>query len=422
MGNIPERKKSMSDPYAVLKHRDFQFFIMARVFFVLAIRMQGVLVGWQIYSLTHDPLSLGMIGLAEAIPAIGLGLYAGHLADRVSRKHIVMAAYSVLFLSSVLLGILSLNLQQADGHLIFIIYSLIFTTGIARGFTSPAMFGLMTQCVPESLYPSSSAWNSTIGQLSIVTGAGMSGVVYAFTGFATSYFIDAALLMMAVLSITFISPKPKPLPIAGEKLLESLFAGVKFVFSNQIFLGALSLDLFAVLFGGAVALLPIFAEEILHAGPQGLGLLRAAPALGTFAMAVYQIYRPPLHNTGKLLLISVAGFGICMILFAWSEYFYLSLLLLVLSGVFDSVSVVIRSIIMQTLTPAHMKGRVSAVNSMFIGSSNEIGAFESGVAARLMGTIPSVVFGGFMTLTVVTYTAIKAPLLRKLDLAKRIED
>ncbi|MDF2455053.1 MAG: major facilitator superfamily permease [Cytophagaceae bacterium] len=414
--------KSNTDPYAVLKHRDFQFFIMARVLFTVAIRIQGVLVGWQIYMLTKDPLSLGMIGLAEAVPAIALGLYAGHLADKASRKHIVRLAYATLFLCSLALGILSTNIQQENNaQLILSIYTLIFITGIARGFISPAMFGLMTQCVPEHLYPNSSAWNSTIGQLSIVTGAAMSGVIYGFTGFATSYFISAALLMMAVVSITFISPKPKPLPIAGERLLESIFAGVKFVFSNQVFLGALSLDLFAVLFGGAIALLPIFAEEILHAGPQGLGLLRAAPALGTFAMAVYQIYRPPLYNTGKLLLISVAGFGVCMILFAWSEYFYLSLLLLVLSGAFDSVSVVIRSIIMQTLTPAHMKGRVSAVNSMFIGSSNEIGAFESGVAARLMGTIPSVVFGGCMTLLVVAYTAVKAPRLRKLNLIKKNE-
>lgn len=411
--------KTSIDPYAVLKHRDFQFFIMARILFTIAIRIQGVLVGWQIYMLTKDPLSLGMIGLAEAVPALALGLYAGHLADKVNRKYIVITAYATLFLSSLALGILSLSLQQESSiHMIASLYVLIFVTGIARGFISPAMFGLMTQCVPENLYHNSSAWNSTIGQLSIVTGAAMSGVIYGFTSFATSYFIDAALLIMAVIAITFISPKPKPLPIAGERLLESLFAGVKFVFSHQIFLGALSLDLFAVLFGGAVALLPIFSEEILHAGPQGLGLLRAAPALGTFCMAVYQIYKPPLHHTGKLLLISVAGFGVCMILFAWSEYFYLSLMLLALSGAFDSVSVVIRSIVMQTLTPAHMKGRVSAVNSMFIGSSNEIGAFESGLAARLMGTIPSVVFGGCMTLLVVAYTTIKAPLLRNLDLAK----
>ena len=407
------------DPYAVLKHRDFRFFILARVLFTIAIRIQGVLVGWQIYMLTKDPLSLGMIGLAEAVPALALGLYAGHLADKVSRQRIVIAAYITLFLSSFALGILSLSVQQeSNAQLVMTIYALIFLTGIARGFISPAMFGLMTQCVPENLYANSSAWNSTIGQLSIVTGAAMSGVIYGFTSFATSYFIDAALLIMAVLAITFISPKPKPLPIAGERLLESLFAGVKFVFSHQVFLGALSLDLFAVLFGGAVALLPIFSEEILHTGPQGLGLLRAAPALGTFFMAVYQIYRPPLHHTGKLLLISVAGFGVCMILFAWSEYFYLSLLLLAISGAFDSVSVVIRSIVMQTLTPAHMKGRVSAVNSMFIGSSNEIGAFESGIAARLLGTIPSVVFGGCMTLLVVAYTAVKAPLLRNLDLSK----
>ncbi len=407
------------DPYAVIRIPDFKYFITAKIFVTMAIQMQGVIVGWQIYSLTKDPLALGIIGLAEALPALSVALYAGHVADSQNRKSIIITAYAVLLSCFCALAFLSSGISvQLDSTKIIGIYSVVFVTGIARGFLNPAMFGLLSQCVPPTLYPQSSAWNSSLTQISIVTGAAMSGIIYSVVDFTASYLIDAAMMLVGISAIFLISPKQKPVLVAGQKLSESLLSGIKFVFSHQIFLGALAMDLFAVLFGGAVALLPVFAEEILHIGPQGLGMLRAAPSVGACLMAVYHIYNPPLRNTGRTLLISVAGFGICMILFALSKNFYLSLFVLGMSGVFDNVSVIVRSIIMQTMTPEGMKGRVSSVNMMFIGSSNEIGEFESGVTAKAFGVVPSVIVGGCMTLLVVAYTAVKAPLLRNLDLSK----
>lgn len=406
-------------PYAVLHIPDFRFFLLARVCANIAVKMQGVIVGWQIYSLTKDPLALGLIGLAEAVPALSVALYAGYLADKTSRKNIVACVYGTLLVCTIGLVFLATgSLQHLFPTTVKALYGIIFITGLARGFMAPAMFGLMTQCVPSHLYANSSTWNSTLGQISMVVGAAFSGVLFAFTGFVTSYVVNAFFLVLALIMIASISAKEKPVLLEGRNLLENLLSGVRFVFKNEIFLGALSLDLFAVLFGGAVALLPIFADEILHTGPQGLGFLRAAPSAGAFLMAIYLIYQPPLKNTGKYLMYCVGGFGVCMILFALSRNFYLSLILLFISGAFDNVSVVVRSIIMQTLTPPDMKGRVSSVNSMFIGSSNEIGAFESGMTARFFGTVPSVILGGIMTLLVVGVTAVKAPLLRKL----RLED
>lgn len=406
------------DPYAVLRISDFRFFLIARMCANIAVKMQGVLVGWQIYSITKDPLALGLIGLAEALPALSVALYAGYLADKMSRKNIIGCVYATLLVCTLGLIVLATEVtHEAFPYTVRALYGIIFLTGLARGFMAPAMFGLMTQCVPPELYPNSSTWNSTLGQISMAVGAAFSGVLFGFTDFVVSYSVNAGFLIVALLMIYLISPKTKPVLVEGRLLLDNLLSGVRFVFKNEIFLGALSLDLFAVLFGGAVALLPIFAEEILHTGPQGLGFLRAASPAGAFIMAIYLIYRPPLRKTGVYLMYCVAGFGICMILFALSRNFYLSLLLLFVSGAFDNVSVVVRSIIMQTLTPPDMKGRVSSVNSMFIGSSNEIGAFESGLAARFFGTIPSVIIGGAITLVVVGITAWKAPSLRKLDMA-----
>lgn len=406
------------NPYAVLAITDFRYFLSARICVNIAIKMQGVLVGWQIYSLTKDPLALGLIGLAEALPALSVALYAGYLADKTSRKNILKVSYGLLLLCTAGLWLLSTDVSAPYTFTVKSMYGLIFLTGIARGFIAPAMFGLMSQCVPPALYPSSSTWNSPLGQISMVLGAAFSGILFAMTSFVFCYAINALFLFIALWMIASISPKPKPVLVEGRHLLDNLLSGIRFVFRHEVFLGALSLDLFAVLFGGAVALLPVFADEILHAGPQGLGLLRAAPSAGAFLMAVYLIYYPPLRQTGQYLFACVAGFGICMILFGLSRDFYLSLVLLFVSGAFDNVSVIVRSMIMQTLTPPDMKGRVSAVNSMFIGSSNEIGAFESGMAARFFGTVPSVVLGGFLTLLVVVVTGIKAPSLRKLDLEK----
>jgi MFS family permease len=378
--------------------------------------IQAVVVGWQVYEITHDPLSLGLIGLAEAIPAIAVSLYAGHLADVVERKKIILLCVVTLaFCSAALLyfttnvGAFILNNGATP------IYVIIFVSGIARGFLSPANFSFMPQLVGRELYQNAITWNSTIWEGAAVGGPMIGGLIYGFFGITVAYTVDVALVVAGFICYFIIPNKPLP-PVSAELgIWEKIKAGIKFVFQNQIILSAISLDLFAVLFGGAVALLPIFADEILHVGKIGLGFLRSAPSIGAVLTAVYMTHRPIQKNMGKILLWCVAGFGFCMIGFGFSTSFWLSMVLLILSGVFDCVSVIVRSTLIHTLTPENMKGRVSAVNSIFIGSSNEIGAFESGVAAKMLGVVQSVVFGGCMTIAVVSITAWKAIKLRRLN-------
>lgn len=405
-----------SDPYAAVRIRDFRLFILSRLFITLAIQIQGVVVGWQIYELTHDPLSLGLIGLAEAIPAITVSLYAGHLADIVERKKIIVACVLLLSFCSVALLYFTTDL---GGYLIengpFAIYAIIFVSGIARGFLSPANFSFMPQLVDRSLYQNAITWNSTIWESASVAGPMVGGLVYGFFGITAAYSVDAILVVAAMLCYFSIPNRPLP-PLSEEQgMWEKIKAGIKFVFKNQIILSAISLDLFAVLFGGAVALLPIFAAEILRTNEIGLGFLRSAPAIGAVIMAVYITHHPIKRNIGRILLWCVTGFGLCMIGFSLSTWFWLSMALLMVSGMFDCVSVIVRGTLIHTLTPENMKGRVAAVNSMFIGSSNEIGMLESGIAAKLLGVVPSVIFGGLMTLSVVGITAWKAPSLRRLQ-------
>ena len=405
------------DAYAVLKIKEFRSFITARFILTIAIQMQSVIVGWQIYEYTKDALSLGMIGLAEAVPFLLVALFAGHVADHFDRRKIILLTVGLFFFCSLALFIVTYQFADVLRTVgISPIYIIIFITGIARGFQYPSQAGFMAQIVPRELYGNSSTWNSTIWHIAAVTGPAMGGIIYGFLGINISYFIVVVLIVLSFFFFLIIKSKPIAAKNINEGLFDSLSSGVKFVFKNQIILGAMSLDMFAVLFGGAVALLPIFAAEVLNVGPQGLGFLRAAPALGAVIMAMVLAYRPPFKNAGRNLLISVAGFGLCIILFAFSKNFYLSFFLLALSGVFDNVSVIIRSTIMQLFTPDNMRGRVAAVSSIFIGSSNEIGSFESGVAARLLGLIPSVIFGGSMTVFIVGITSKLAPKLRKLNL------
>lgn len=408
--NIP------TGPYAALKIPDFRLFITARFCVTLAIQIQSVVVAWQVYDLTHDPLSLGLIGLAEAIPSIGVSLYAGHVADIVQRKRIVLACVATLLLCSMSLLFFTTepsNLLQSYG--VVPIYCVIFLSGISRGFISPAMFAFMPQLVPRELFSNAITWNSTLWETAAIGGPAIGGFLYGFFGIKASYSADVFLMFTGLMLAISVSNKPLPPESEETGIVEKIKAGLRFVFQNQIILGAISLDLFAVLFGGAVALLPIFAKEILHAGPEGLGILRAAPAVGALVMAVYITHNPIMKNSGKILLYCVSGFGVCMILFALSTHFLLSLFLLMMSGMFDCVSVIIRSTLLQTLTPENMKGRVSAVNHIFIGSSNEIGMFESGVAAKLLGVVPSVIFGGCMTLLSVGVISLLAKSLRKLQ-------
>jgi MFS family permease len=410
--------RSRHDPYAVLRIPDFRLFILARLCVTMAMQMQAVIVGWQVYDITRDPLSLGLIGLAEAVPSIVVSLYAGHVADNIPRKKIIVLVVSVLLLcSGFLLYFVLPGSRVLAVYGVLPIYSVIFLSGIARGFMGPAVFSFMPQLVADrQFYANAITWSSTTWQGAAVAGPAVGGLIYGFYGITASYATDAVLVLLALLFFMLIRARPLPESTGRLPVKESLLSGIRFVFNNQIILSAISLDLFAVLFGGAVALLPVFASDILHTGPQGLGFLRAAPAIGSVAMAVYLAYNPISANAGKKMLVCVAGFGVCIILFGLSRSFWFSLLLLALSGMFDSISVIVRSTLIHTFTPEYMKGRVSSVNNIFVGSSNEIGAFESGFAARLMGVVSSVVFGGAMTLVVVAVTAWKADKLRKLQL------
>ncbi len=413
--NLDEVKKP--DPYAALRFWEFRNFTIARLCITIAAQIQAVIVGWQIYEITKDPLSLGLIGLAEAIPSISVLLFAGHITDTNDRKKIVMASVFLMTFCSVMLLVISTDsVGLFTDHKVTAMYSAIFLSGIGRGFSAPSFFAFVSQLVPKEILPNAITWNTTTWQTGAVTGPAIGGLLYGFIGATNTYLTIVIFWIFAILLILPIKRKPKPEILESQSLKEKLTAGLKFVFERKIILGAISLDLFAVLFGGAVALLPIFAAEILFVGPQGLGILRAAPSIGAVIMAIYMTRHPFTKNAGRNLLISVFGFGICIIIFGLSKNFFLSLFILALSGGFDSVSVVIRATIIQLMTPDNMKGRVSAVNSIFIGSSNEIGSFESGVAAKLLGTVPSVIFGGIMTLLIVSFVTVISPRMRKLKL------
>ena len=399
--------------YAAFAYTEFRYFLAFRFLSTLGIQIQNILVAWLLYNITHNPLSLGLIGLAEAVPAITVALFAGYVVDKSERRNVLAYALAGQLCCSFLLLLYT-------GHVIscgpWIIYFITFLGGLARGFLGPSAFSLLPQLVPKQIYANSSTWNSSSWQIGAVLGPALGGILYGYVGSAYTTLVAFLLLFAAVLCVLQIKAKGKAMLKQGEKMLASLKQGVLFVFKNKVILGALSLDLFAVLFGGAVALLPIFAKDILHVGPQGLGMLRAMPAVGAFSTMLLLAHHPPTKNAGKKLLLCVAAFGLCMILFALSSNFLLSAFLLLISGGFDSVSVIIRSTILQLQTPDEMRGRVSAVNSIFIGSSNEIGAFESGFAAKLLGTITSVLVGGSITILVVIISALKAPQLRNLNM------
>jgi MFS family permease len=385
--------------------------------------MQAVVFGWLIYAHTKDPMSLGLIGLAEAIPAVGIALFGGHLADRFNRKKLILLNLGCLFLITLFLSAFTYDERAGFEFMGTLpLYFLIFLTGVVRGILSPSIAAFAAQLIPRKQYGNASAWSSTVWQLGAVTGPALGGFIYGFTNAFYASCTIGFFIAASLICYLFIAPRPLPSTLKSENLLASLMTGIRFVKNNNVMLSAITLDLFAVLFGGAVALLPMFADQVLHTGAEGLGLLRAAPAFGAVIMALYLAYRPPLVHAGRTLLWSVAGFGVCMILFALSRNFILSMTLLALSGMLDAVSVVIRGTIMQALTPDEMRGRVSAVNTIFIGSSNEIGAFESGLAAKLLGLVPSVIFGGCMTLLVVLFSWKKAPSLRTLNLNRILNE
>ncbi|HTN94986.1 MAG TPA: MFS transporter [Gallionella sp.] len=398
---------------APLRDRGFLKLLAFRIQAVLAYQIMMVVVGWHIYELTHDTLALGLIGLAEAIPYFCSALFAGYAVDHHSRRMFGVWATVVAGLNALMLVAVTTVVAPDDQSLW--IYAIIASTGLARAFIGPSYNALFALVLPRNHYARAAGIGSSVFQFGLVTGPALGGALVGWASMTVAYSVSAALATGAaftLLSLRVAEPPPaKPSPV-----LASIAHGLRFVYGNQLILGAQALDMFAVLFGGAVAMLPAFVQDIFHYGPQGLGILRAAPAIGAILIGIALARHPLAKHAGRMLLAAVAGFGVCIIAFALSTHFWIAALLLMLSGIFDGVSIVMRTTIMQLATPDAMRGRVSAINGIFIGSSNELGAFESGVAARLMGLIPSVIFGGVMTLAVVATTAYFAPKLRKLDL------
>ncbi|MFM2359889.1 MAG: hypothetical protein RLY16_1882 [Bacteroidota bacterium] len=401
----------------VLRIKEFKNFIIGRFVFIMGLRMMGTLVSWWMYELTGDAFYIGMIGLAEAVPAVVLALYAGYIVDR-SQKRKVLLTSVILFgvCSLILLGISTNGFTEAFGNklLISLIYFVMFMTGVIRSFSGPAFGAIIASMVPRELLLTASQLSSTSWLVASITGHAIAGFLIAWLHVSGTFVVISSLIVIGYIFLT--SLKPRAPGISAEKrTLEAVGEGVKYVFKTKEVLGALSLDLFAVLFGGAVAMVAVYAKDILKVGPIGFGWLNAATDIGTMITVVGLTFSPMRKKQGVKLLFAVAGFGLCIIVFGLSQWYWLSFLALLVSGLLDGVSVVVRGNIMQLKTPDEMRGRVLSVNSMFINSSNEIGQFESGAAARLIGVVPSVVFGGCMTLLVVAVTWVKAPKLRKLE-------
>lgn len=408
----------------VFKYKDFQILFLIRVMTAMALQAQAVIVGWQIYKLKPDPMLLGLMGLVEAIPAIGCSFISGHLVDNHKPATIVRLSLLVMFLNSCLLWYAaSTELHSIDTKLVMLYFG-IFISGAARSFTSPAVFSLIPQIIPRSLISSASAWNSSAYQMAAILGPSLGGLIYGFAGARVAFLIPPVALLVSLLVSKMLSESAKSYKSDSQRepFLKSVSSGIHFAFKHKALLSTMTLDMFSVLFGGAVAVLPIFADQVLHVGSSGLGLLRAAPSIGSALVLLYLGFKPLKNISGKMLLYVVAGFGFSTIFFAVAKTFWMAMLFLALSGAFDGISMVIRGTILQLLTPDKMRGRVSALSSVFITSSNEIGAFESGAAAKYFGLIPSVVFGGFMTLIVVGLTAVFTPELAKTNINAEVDE
>ena len=397
---------------------DFKKLMFARFFFTFAVQMQVIVLGWRMYELTKDALYLGFIGLAEAIPALGLALFAGYIVDR-SRPLVIYRRLVFVSLTSGMLMLLSqLPYFDVDPALqVKLLFISSFLTGCARAFSQPSMYSLVPKLIPRALLPKSSAWMSSAMQTARMSGPAVGGLLFGFIGVSgTASIVCLCLVVTAVALYSMPIKHPANVPEKGKSVKDDLLSGAKFVFRHPILFPAMTLDMVSVLFGGVTALLPIYAAEILFVGPEGLGVLRAAPAIGAFMMSAWLIQGEVKKKAGIKLFWAVAGFGVCILIFALSHNYILSLVALIMSGIFDSVSMVIRTSAVQLSSPDQMRGRISAVNSIFIGSSNELGEFESGVAAKFLGAMPAAVFGGVMCLLSVGTIALFAPKLRRLDL------
>jgi MFS family permease len=412
---------SISSSLHILKHTEFRRFIYARFFITLAIQMQMSTIYLQIYyEYSRNELTLGLIGLTEVIPFILTSFFSGHYADIISRRKILLTGCMALLIGSLFLYLYSshyfstLHILGASA-----LFMVVFIFGIIRAFLAAATQPFMSQIVERSQYSQATTWNTTVWHTGAILGPVLAGLIYGFNNQQHAdwcYAINCILFFGAFIFYMLILPKPVALKTEKETLMQSISSGIKFVYNNNMILSALSLDMFAVLFGGAVAIIPAYTDKILGLGPEAYGLLRTAPAIGAVLTSFILIFKQPGKRAGFDLLWTVAAFGLCTILFALCTNFWLAFAMLLLTGAFDNVSVVVRHTILQLMTPDHMRGRVSAVNSIFVGSSNEIGAFESGAAAKLLGLVPSIIFGGVMTIAVVLGVNKLNPKLKEMDL------
>lgn len=409
------------DPYQSLRFPEFKRFLSVRAAITFAWSMQFAIIEWEVYSLTKDPLSLGIIGLMEVIPAVTMALFAGHIVDQREKRNLLIQ--SILGFSIISFGLFLLTWPRIikdwePNYVLYGIYALVFFGGFVRAFIAPTVFALMSLVVPRKLYANATSWNSMAMQMGIILGPAVGGFMIAWLSVHWSLCIVFAISLFALIQLARIKRKPVLNPNIGEPVFQSLRNGLSFVFNTKIIFGTMMLDMIAVLFGGAISLTPIFAQDILHVGAQGYGFLRAAPAVGSLITMLLSTRFPVDKKAGIKLLLAITGFGLSIIVFGLSPWYWLSLLALFFSGATDGISLVIRQTILQLKTPDAMRGRVASVNSIFTGSSNELGAFESGLTAKWMGTVVAVVFGGVMTLVTVGTTAWRFPSLRKLDLTE----
>lgn len=400
---------SARDPYAALRFHDFRLLAAGRFLEALGEQMLGVAVGWELYERTHSPLALGIVGLVQVLPVIALALPAGHLADRFERKRIVLGTTVLLTLGAIGLTLLS------HGHgPLPLFYASLLLIGIANAFGGPASSTLLPQTVPPEAFTNAATWSSSSWQIAAVVGPALSGIIIAVNRAAAPVYLIVALAYAAMVVMTVLIRSHQQSYSDEAPSLQSMLAGIGFIRHSEIILAALTLDLFAVLFGGAVTLLPIFADDYLHVGAAGLGFMRAAPSIGAVVMALTITYLPPFNHAGKTLLWAVGGFGVATIVFGISRSFLLSLAMLMLLGAFDNISVVIRSTLLLVRVPDELRGRISAVNNVFIGASNELGGFESGLTAALFSPIISIIGGGIGTILVVIAVALIWPEIRGL--------
>ncbi len=397
------------DPYAALRFRDFRLLLTGRLISSFSGEMLSFAIGWELWLRTHSAFALGMVGLVQVIPVLLLSLYAGHVADQNNRKQIVLITQAFLALCA--LGLAYLSYFQGA---VYLVYLCLLGIGISRAFNDPASSTLLPQTIPPALFTSAATWNSSTWQFASIAGPAVAGIVVALTNSVTGIYVFDAVGAI-IFSILLVMIKGRPLPLARKSAtLESLTEGLKFMRDTKVILAAITLDMFAVLFGGAVALLPIYATDILKVGATGLGVMRAAPSIGALIMAFMLAHLPSMKNAGRTLLLAVTGFGLATIVFGLSTSFWLSVSMLALLGSLDNISVVIRSTLLLTLTPDEMRGRISSVNSIFIGMSNELGSFESGLAAAFLGPVIAVVAGGIGTVLVVLIAGRVWPEMRQL--------